>query len=205
MKKTVYDFVKRTFDILISVISMIVLFPVFLILAIMVKIDDPKGKVFFGHKRVGKNGKEITIFKFRSMVHNAEELINSFTEEQKREYYSSFKLENDPRVTRLGKFLRKTSLDELPQLLNIIRGDISLIGPRPVTEKETQLYGKDRELLLSVTPGLTGYWAVNGRSLTDYDERIKLELYYVCNRSLMLDIKILLKTFVTVFKHEGAH
>ena len=199
-----YDFFKRAFDIVVSLVATIVLSPVILILAIAVKVDDPQGKVFFAHKRVGKNGREIKILKFRSMVHNAEELIEQFTPEQKEEYYKNFKLDNDPRITKLGNFLRKTSLDELPQLLNIFFGDISLVGPRPVLERETQLYGKDRSLLLSVKPGLTGYWAVNGRSTTDYDERIQLELYYVRNRSFWLDIKIIFKTFTAVFKGEGA-
>lgn len=203
-KKPFYEFIKRAFDIFSSLIAMILLSPVILILAIAVKVDDPKGKIFFAHKRVGKNGKEIKILKFRSMVHNAEELIEKFTPEQKEEYYANFKLDNDPRVTKLGNFLRKSSLDELPQLLNILAGNLSLVGPRPVLEEETQLYGKDRDLFLSVKPGLTGYWAVNGRSAIDYDERKKLELYYVKNRSFWLDIKIIFKTFTTVFKGEGA-
>lgn len=203
-KKPFYEFIKRAFDIFSSLIAMILLSPVILILAIAVKVDDPKGKIFFAHKRVGKNGKEIKILKFRSMVHNAEELIEKFTPEQKEEYYANFKLDNDPRVTKLGNFLRKSSLDELPQLLNILAGNLSLVGPRPVLEEETQLYGKDRDLFLSVKPGLTGYWAVNGRSAIDYDERKKLELYYVQNRSFWLDIKIIFKTFTTVFKGEGA-
>ena len=203
-KKPFYEFIKRVFDIFSSLIAMILLSPVILILAIAVKVDDPKGKIFFAHKRVGKNGKEIKILKFRSMVHNAEELIEKFTPEQKEEYYANFKLDNDPRVTKLGNFLRKSSLDELPQLLNILAGNLSLVGPRPVLEEETQLYGKDRDLFLSVKPGLTGYWAVNGRSAIDYDERKKLELYYVKNRSFWLDIKIIFKTFTTVFKGEGA-
>ncbi len=203
-KKPLYDFFKRLFDIFSSLIAMILLSPVILILIIAVKIDDPQGKVFFAHNRVGKDGKEIKILKFRSMVHNAEELIEKFTPEQKEEYYANYKLDKDPRVTKLGNFLRKSSLDELPQLLNILAGDLSLVGPRPVLERETQLYGKDRDVFLSVKPGLTGYWAVNGRSAVDYDERIKLELYYVYNRSFWLDVKIIFKTFTTVFKGEGA-
>ena len=203
-KNFLYDFFKRVFDVFFFLLAMILLSPVILILVIAVKIDDPKGKVFFAHKRVGKDGKEIKILKFRSMVHNAEELIEKFTPEQKEEYYANYKLDKDPRVTKLGNFLRKSSLDELPQLLNILAGDLSLVGPRPVLERETQLYGKDRDVFLSVKPGLTGYWAVNGRSAVDYDERIKLELYYVYNRSFWLDVKIIFKTFTTVFKGEGA-
>ncbi len=199
-----YSILKRLFDLFFSIFSVCILSPVFLILIIIVKLDDPKGKVFFAHKRVGKNGKEIKIYKFRSMVHNAEELIKKFTDEQKKEYYTYFKLENDPRITKVGKFLRKTSLDELPQFINIIKGDLSIVGPRPIVSKELELYGDQKDLFLSVRPGLTGYWAVNGRSSTDYNERIKLELYYVEHCSIALDFKIIFKTFGTVIKCEGA-
>lgn len=199
-----YSILKRLFDLFFSIFSVCILSPVFLILIIIVKLDDPKGKVFFAHKRVGKNGKEIKIYKFRSMVHNAEELIEKFTDEQKKEYYTYFKLENDPRITKVGKFLRKTSLDELPQLINIIKGDLSIVGPRPVIEKEIELYGDKKDLFLSVQPGLTGYWAVNGRSTTDYNERMQLELYYVEHRCISLDLQIIFKTFGAVLKCEGA-
>lgn len=202
---TLFDFLKRFFDIILSSVSLILLSPVFLIISLIIKLDDPKGGVFFAHRRVGKNGKEIDIYKFRSMVHNAEELIERFTPEQKEEYHKNFKLDHDPRITRVGKFLRRTSLDELPQLLNIFLGQLSVVGPRPVLEEETQLYGDNRDLFLSVRPGLTGYWAVNGRSTIDYDERIRLELYYVEHRSLLLDIKIIFKTFAAVFRCDGAH
>lgn len=202
-KKPVYDFFKRIFDIVCSLIALIILSPVFLIMAILVKTTS-EGPAFFAHKRVGKNGKEIKIYKFRSMVTNAEELIKQFTPEQKAEYEKNFKLENDPRITKVGKFMRKTSLDELPQLLNILKGDISIVGPRPVTEVETEIYGNYRDMLLSVKPGLTGFWAANGRSDTTYTRRRAMEIYYVKNRSLWLDIKIIFKTFVSVFKGEGA-
>lgn len=203
-QKPVYDFFKRIFDIVVSVISLIVLSPVFLVLSIIIKIDDPKGKVFFIHKRVGKNDTELKLFKFRSMVHNAEDIIEELSPEEKEEYFKNFKLENDPRVTKIGKILRKTSLDELPQLFNILIGNLSIVGPRPVLQEETLLYKDKRDLLLSVKPGLTGYWAVNGRNHNRYDDRIKLELYYVRHRSVLLDIKIILKTFIAVFKTEDA-
>lgn len=202
-KKPVYDFFKRIFDIVCSLVALIILSPVFLIMAILVKTTS-EGPVFFAHKRVGKNGKEIKIYKFRSMVTNAEELIKQFTPEQKAEYEKNFKLENDPRITKVGKFMRKTSLDELPQLLNILKGDISIVGPRPIMEVETEIYGNYRDMLLSVKPGLTGFWAANGRSDTTYTRRRAMEIYYVKNRSLWLDIKIIFKTFVSVFKGEGA-
>lgn len=201
--KPIYDFVKRVFDIVWSLIGLIVLSPVFIILSILVKTTS-EGPVFFAHKRVGKGGKTIKIYKFRSMVTNAEELIKQFTPEQKAEYEKNFKLENDPRVTKVGKFMRKTSLDELPQLINILKGDISIVGPRPVMDVETQIYGNYRNMLLSVKPGLTGFWAANGRSHTTYTRRRAMEIYYVKNRSVLLDLKIIFKTFISVFKREGA-
>lgn len=150
--KPIYDFVKRVFDIVCSLIGLIVLSPVFIILSILIKTTS-EGPAFFAHKRVGKGGKTIKIYKFRSMVTNAEELIKQFTPEQKAEYEKNFKLENDPRVTKVGKFMRKTSLDELPQLINILKGDISVVGPRPVMDVETKIYGNYRDMLLSVKPG----------------------------------------------------
>lgn len=201
--KPIYDFVKRVFDIVWSLIGLIVLSPVFIILSILVKTTS-EGPVFFAHKRVGKGGKTIKIYKFRSMVTNAEELIKQFTPEQKAEYEKNFKLENDPRITKVGNFMRKTSLDELPQLINILKGDISIVGPRPVMDVETKIYGNYRNMLLSVKPGLTGFWAANGRSHTTYTRRRAMEIYYVKNRSVLLDLKIIFKTFISVFKREGA-
>lgn len=201
--KPIYDFVKRVFDIVWSLIGLIVLSPVFIILSILVKTTS-EGPVFFAHKRVGKGGKTIKIYKFRSMVTNAEELIKQFTPEQKAEYEKNFKLENDPRITKVGNFMRKTSLDELPQLINILKGDISIVGPRPVMDVETKIYGNYRNMLLSVKPGLTGFWAANGRSHTTYTRRRAMEIYYVKNRSVLLDSKIIFKTFISVFKREGA-
>lgn len=201
--KPAYDFVKRVLDIVCSLIALILLSPAFLILAILVKATS-EGPVFFAHRRVGKGGKEIKIYKFRSMVTNAEELIKQFTPEQKAEYEKNFKLENDPRITKIGSFMRKTSLDELPQLINILKGDLSIVGPRPVMDVETRIYGNYRDMLLGVKPGLTGFWAANGRSATSYKRRRAMEIYYVKNRSLLFDAKIILKTFISVFKGEGA-
>lgn len=201
--KPIYDFIKRVFDIVCSLIGLIVLSPVFIILSILIKTTS-EGPAFFAHKRVGKGGKTIKIYKFRSMVTNAEELIKQFTPEQKAEYEKNFKLENDPRVTKVGNFMRKTSLDELPQLINILKGDISIVGPRPVMDVETKIYGNYRNMLLSVKPGLTGFWAANGRSHTTYTRRRAMEIYYVKNRSVLLDLKIIFKTFISVFKREGA-
>ena len=201
--KPVYDFVKRFADIICSAIAIILLSPFFIIISIAIKATS-KGPVIFVHNRVGKNGKKIGIYKFRSMVMNAEELIEKFTPEQKEEFKKNFKLENDPRITKIGKFLRKTSLDELPQLFNILKGDLSIVGPRPIVEVETEIYGEYKNMLLSVKPGLTGFWAANGRSDISYKRRRAMEIYYVKNRSLLFDIKIIFKTVISVFKGEGA-
>ena len=201
--KPVYEFVKRVFDIIFSFIALILLSPVFLILAVIIKITS-EGPVFFIHKRVGKNGRTIGIFKFRSMVINAEEQIKNFTPEQKAEFEKNFKLKNDPRITKVGNFLRKTSLDELPQLINVLKGDISIVGPRPITKAEVKLYGNYGNMMLSIKPGLTGFWAANGRSNTTYKRRRAMEIYYVKNRSVMFDLKIIAQTVLSVFKGEGA-
>ena len=203
ISKKVYIKIKRVIDVILASVALILLSPLFAIIAIAIKIDS-KGPVFFAHKRIGKNGKIIKLYKFRSMVINAEELIKSFTPEQMREYKENYKLTNDPRITKVGKFLRKTSLDELPQLINIINGDLSIIGPRPVVADELEKYGVNKDKFLIVTPGLTGYWAANGRSNTTYEQRMEMELYYIDNLSLKMDIKVFFKTILSVLKKEGA-
>ena len=203
ISEKVYIKIKRVIDVILASVALILLSPLFAIIAIAIKIDS-KGPVFFAHKRIGKNGKIIKLYKFRSMVINAEELIKSFTPEQMREYKENYKLTNDPRITKVGKFLRKTSLDELPQLINIINGDLSIIGPRPVVADELEKYGVNKDKFLSVTPGLTGYWAANGRSNTTYEQRMEMELYYIDNLSLKMDIKVFFKTILSVLKKEGA-
>jgi len=202
-KSFMYKFLKRIMDIVGAVCGLILLSPVFLVLSLIVKIDS-KGPVFFGHKRLGYKGKIIKVYKFRSMVTNAEELLNNLNEEQKKEFEQNFKLENDPRVTKIGDFLRRTSLDELPQLVNILKGELSIVGPRPIVEKEIELYGQYGKKLLTVKPGLTGNWQANGRSDTTYEERVQLDMDYIDNRTIWMDIMIILKTFVVVFKREGA-
>lgn len=203
MKKLIYRFIKRFFDILISLLGLIVLSPVFLVIAIVVKCDS-KGSVFYKHKRVGMNGKDVYLYKFRSMVSNSKEIYDSWSAERKAEFEKNYKLDDDERITKVGKFLRKTSLDELPQLLNILMGNMSIVGPRPVVTRELEKFGEYTNIVLSVKPGLTGYWAVNGRSETDYDERVKLEVYYAKHCSLWLDIKIFFKTIKVVLLGKGA-
>ena len=198
-----YMSVKRVFDLVISTIGLIILSPIFLILAIIVKLDS-KGPVFFAHTRYGKNGKKFKMYKFRTMYENAQDMINDFTPEQMKEWKENFKLQDDPRITKVGKFLRKTSLDELPQIVNIIKGDLSIIGPRPVIKEELEKYGENKEKFLSITPGLTGYWQANGRSSTTYEQRMEMELYYIDHISPKLDFKIFFKTIESVIKKEGA-
>ena len=198
-----YRIVKRILSILCSVISIIVLSPLFIIISLVVKISS-KGSVFFIHERIGFQGKKFKLIKFRTMVDNAEDMIAAFTPEQKKAWEENFKLKDDPRITKIGKFLRKTSLDELPQLINILKGDMSFVGPRPIVEDELSWYGDNKEKLLSVKPGLTGWWAVNGRSDVPYPERCDLELYYVDHFSFGLDLKIIIKTFGAIIKKDGA-
>lgn len=200
---TMFDVAKRFFDIILALSAIILLSPFLVIIALIIRFDS-KGKVIFGHTRLGKDKKEIKIYKFRTMVSNADEVFENFTEEQKQEYYENFKLDNDPRITKIGRVLRKTSLDELPQLINILKGELSVVGPRPIVQDEVEKYGKCAERFFSVVPGLTGYWQANGRSDTTYEERIAMDMYYVENRSLWLDFKIILKTFGSVLRKRGA-
>lgn len=204
-KKYIYRFVKRTVDIIGALVGIILLLPIFLLLSILVKWEDG-GNIFYGHLRVGYHGKKIKVYKFRSMKMNVKDLEKLLTPEQLEQYRTEFKIDNDPRITKVGNILRKLSLDELPQLFNILKGDISIVGPRPIVEKETLIYGKDIEKLLSVKPGLTGYWQAYARNNATYEsgERQKMEMFYVNNNSLWLDIKILFKTVISVLKKEGA-
>ena len=198
-----YRVIKRILNLLCSFVGVIVLSPFFLIISIFIK-GTSKGPVFFVHERVGLNGKKFKLIKFRTMVNNAEEMIASFSPEQKKEWEENYKLKDDPRITKIGKFLRRTSLDELPQLINILKGDMSIVGPRPVVDEELNWYGDKKDKLLSVKPGLTGWWAVNGRSNVPYPERCDLELYYVDHISFALDAIIILKTLGVIIKKDGA-
>ncbi len=203
-RKPIFSFCKRLFDIISSLLGLIILFPTFLIFIIVIKLDS-KGPAFYGHERIGKNGKTFKVLKFRSMEMDSRPLEEILTKEQLEEWEREFKVTNDPRITRVGKFLRKTSLDELPQLINILLGQMSVVGWRPILQVELDRYNKDeQELLLKVKPGLTGYWASHGRSDIEYKDRIKMELYYPYKRGFWLDIRILWHTLIGVFKHEGA-
>lgn len=205
IRRNLYLGIKRTFDCIASLFAFIVLLPVFLFIAVAIKVES-KGKVFYKHKRIGKNGKYIYVLKFRTMYTDAQERLAELLKDPKvaKEWSENFKLHNDPRVTKVGNFLRKTSLDELPQLINIMNGDMSIVGPRPIIDGEIDKYGKMKSKFLSVTPGLTGWWACNGRSQTNYANRIRLEMYYINHQSIGLDIKIIFKTIISVIKRDGA-
>ncbi len=194
---------KRFIDILLSGTGLVVLSPVMCILAICVRLTS-KGPAFFLQTRVGKNGKPFTIFKFRSMVDGADNLEKYLTPELYARYLKDRKLTNDPRVTFFGQILRKTSLDELPQLLNILRGDMSLIGPRPLLPDEIISYGPVYALYTQLRPGLTGLWQIKSRNVTTLSERSKLDEEYYRRRSFRFDLYIFFKTFETVFSKKGA-
>lgn len=202
---------KRIFDFIVSLVMIIVLLPLFLIIIILQKIFNP-GKVFYIHKRLSRFSKTFDLIKFRSMRHlvgydlkdAADEFRAMNREDLAAEYEKNRKVENDPRITKFGKFLRKTSIDELPQLFNVLKGDLSLVGPRPILPQESKLAKGRTSLLHSVQSGVTGIWQVSGRNELSFNERIELELYYAQNWTFWLDIKILFKTIVVVFRHRGA-
>lgn len=204
--KVFYNTVKRLFDLVVSGLSLILLSPVFLIIALAVKLDS-KGKVIFKQERIGKNGKPIYIYKFRSMIVNAEEELERLMRENeniRNEYMINKKLKNDPRVTRIGRFLRKTSLDELPQLLNIFMGDMTFVGPRPYLYRESNDMKPYYNHIISMTPGLTGLWQVSGRSDLTFTRRCRLDNQYYYNRGLKQDLIILIKTVKVVLFGNGA-
>ena len=204
-KKPFYECIKRIFDLVVSLAAIVVLSPVLLVIALAIRLED-RGPILYCAQRVGRHGKAITVYKFRSMRMHADRLEDMLTPEELEEYKKNYKLEHDPRITKVGAFLRRTSLDELPQLFNIFAGTLSLVGPRPVLQEETELYGDKRDLLLSCKPGLTGLWQVRGRSNVTYENgrRQALELQYVSHRSLWLDIKILFWTVGAVVRMDGA-
>ncbi len=198
--------VKRIIDIIISIIGILFLILLTIIFRILFFLTGDFHRMFYTQERIGKNGKKFKLYKFRTMCINSEEVLNNLLKDPKtrKKWEEHYKLDNDPRVTKVGKLLRKTSLDEIPQVINILIGDMSLIGPRPITLGEVLEYKKDKDKLLSVKPGLTGWWGVNGRSNTTKKERMKLELYYVDHMSFKLDIKIFFMTFLKVFIGDGA-
>lgn len=200
-----YLLFKRLFDILFGVCGLVLLLPVCAFLKIVLLFTGDRGKLLYQQERVGKDGRIIKIYKFRSMVVDAleqlEELLKG--EHYRREWEETQKIEDDPRITKIGHYLRKTSLDELPQLLNVIKGDMSLVGPRPLVPGELQLHGGS-PLYWQVKPGITGWWACHGRSDINYKERLEMEYYYINNCSLKLDIICIYKTVIAVLEQKGA-
>lgn len=199
-----YRMVKRIFDVVASAIALVLLSPLFLILAIAIKIDDPNGPVFYTQTRVGKNGKTFQIIKFRSMISNADKLLARLKNQNEVEG-AMFKMKNDPRITRVGRVIRKYSLDELPQLINVIGGSMSIVGPRPPLISEVEQYTDYDKQRLMVVPGCTGMWQVGGRNDVDFDEMVRLDLTYIQNRSVWLDLKIMFETVKIMIVPNGAY
>ena len=198
---------KRIFDIVATVCGGILILPIIAVVAVLIYLDSP-GPIVFGHKRVGQGDKEFLCYKFRSMVPNAQEALEIYLKEHpeaREEWERDFKLKDDPRVTKIGKFLRKTSLDELPQLWNVLIGDMSLVGPRPIVRDEIVKYGDYINDFYLVPPGITGVWQVSGRSDTTYEERVLMDSWYVHNWSVWIDIVYLIKTVLAVVKGKGAY
>ena len=200
-------FLKRTIDIIGGLFGVLLLIPLTIFVAILNLINKDNGPIFYCQDRIGKNGKHFKMFKYRTMVTNADEKLNKLLqedEEARQEWYENRKLKNDPRITKIGKILRKTSLDEFPQFINVLIGEMSIVGPRAVVDDEIEKFGIYKKDVLSVKPGITGYWAVRGRSNNDYEDRLKMEYYYAKNCGIKLDIKIILWTFRAVLKKDGA-
>ncbi len=207
IKLYLYLFIKRFFDIICALLGLVFLIPVALIVKISYMLTGDFKFIFFSQKRIGKNGKEFRFFKFRTMIKDADEVLFKMMEEDskiKEEYTINKKLKNDPRITKVGKVLRKSSLDELPQILNVLLGQMSIIGNRPYLPREKEDMGTYFKDIVKTKPGLTGYWQVSGRSDCTFDERLKLEQYYSNHRGLRMDLKIFFKTFMVVILRKGA-
>jgi lipopolysaccharide/colanic/teichoic acid biosynthesis glycosyltransferase len=197
-----YYAVKRFFDIALSALGILVLIPVFLVIAACIKLDDG-GEILHFREIIGQNGRRFFALKFRTMIHNADEYLAKHPELM-RKYMQNMKLERDPRITRVGRFLRKTSLDELPQLFNVLVGQMSLVGPRIIHPSELPRYGEWARKRLSVKPGITGLWQISGRQHISYSERVRLDMHYIDHRSLFTDAAILIKTLKVFIVHTGA-
>jgi Undecaprenyl-phosphate galactose phosphotransferase WbaP len=208
MSNYISNLVKNVFDFSLTAVGTICISPLLVYIAYRIKKEDP-GPIFFAHERIGKNGKPFPCYKFRSMVTNSQEMLQQYLAENpaaKEEWEREFKLKDDPRVTPIGKVLRRTSLDELPQIFNVLRGEMSLVGPRPVIQEELdKYYGETAKLYCTVKPGITGLWQVSGRSDTTYDERVAMDESYINNRSFLGDIVILWKTIGVVALKKGAY
>ncbi len=202
-----YDLIKRITDVLASIVGLIILIPLTIIIWIANLLVKDNGPVFFVQDRIGKDGKKFKLYKYRSMVVNADDKLAKYlaeNEEAREEYKKYKKLKEDPRITSIGRFIRKTSIDEFPQFINVFKGEMSLVGPRPYLPRELEDMGENYNEIIKVKPGLTGLWQVNGRSETTFEERMQIDKGYIATRSIILDIKIIIRTFLKVFRKEGA-
>ncbi|WP_088042776.1 sugar transferase [Bacillus sp. EAC] len=202
-KSFFYVISKRLLDIVGSLVGLILLLPIFIIVAILIKIEDPKGPIFFSQVRVGKNNKEFKMYKFRSMVTDAEEKLQQLLKYNEVSG-AMFKMKDDPRITNIGKFIRKTSIDELPQLMNVLIGNMSLVGPRPPLPREVSEYTNYDMQRLLVTPGCTGLWQVSARNSVGFEEMVELDLEYIQNRTIIYDATIIFKTIKVLFGSKNA-
>lgn len=194
---------KRCFDVVMSFLALILLSPLFLVLAVIIFVDDPHGSSIFSQIRVGKDGRLFRFYKFRSMIVNAEDMLEQLQDQNEMEG-PAFKIKDDPRITRIGKFIRKTSLDELPQLVNVLKGELSLVGPRPPLPREVEQYTPKQMKRLTVKPGLTCYWQTQPhRNSLSFDQWLALDLQYINERSALVDLKILFATVKVVFHGDG--
>lgn len=202
-----YLLTKRVVDIIGAFIGLLLTFPIFVLISVLYLFGENKGPIFFGQSRIGRDGKIFKMYKFRSMIVNAEAVLKNDKLLYKKYLENNYKLEpeEDPRITKIGSFLRKTSLDELPQLINVLKGDMSLVGPRPVIQEELKEYNNRLAEFLNVKPGVTGYWQICGRSDVGYPERADLEFYYIEHRGVKLDFTIIIKTVVLVLNRKGAY
>ena len=207
IKTIVYLCLKRFIDIIAGIIGLLILIPIALVIKIISMCNGDFHRIIFVQKRIGKNGKEFDFYKFRSMVPNADEILFKLMEENeeiRKEYQENKKLKDDPRITKVGKFIRRFSIDELPQLINVLKGDMTLIGNRPYLPREKDDMGKYFNDIVKTKPGITGYWQVSGRSDVSFKARLKMEQFYSNNFGFKMDMKIFFKTFGAVFGHKGA-
>lgn len=199
-----YLMAKRAVDIIGAATGIMILSPILILVAILIKLEDPRGKIFFYQTRVGRNERTFKMYKFRSMVSNAEDMLEDLLSKNEVEG-AMFKMKEDPRITKIGRFIRKTSIDELPQFWNVLCGDMSLVGPRPPLPREVETYSSYDKLRLRVTPGCTGLWQVSGRNELNFHEMVELDLQYIKQRSIIFDIKIILLTVKVMFGSKDAY
>ena len=200
-QKDFYKIIKTIFDLIFALIILIIGFPIFIFIALLIKLSS-RGPIFFLQERIGKNNKTFNCIKFRTMHPEAEDILENLitnNEKLRKEFEESHKLKNDPRITNIGKFLRKTSLDEIPQFLNVIKMEMSIIGPRPIVKNEIQKYGESYNKVISIKPGITGLWQVSGRNNLSYKRRVNLDCLYVDNMRLIIDLRIIIRTFGVIF------